>query len=498
MMDDRRFDLVMEEELADLPLPDADAAETTPWKRAMSRIVWGIGLTTCTLNFLYLNYLLPAIGVVLLVLGFRTLRKENRWFAVCWGISIYQVASKFVNLVLNATLWQPPETLTPWMWLTLGIPLIQYLCLWKGIREVRRAAGQPDEAGAAAGLAVWYVALCALAIMKVSGWLFGLPLIVVYFLILRNLYRMSALLDGAGYQVRAAQVRVSETAAWIGWFVALVAGVLLAGFLFGRYPMEWTPRESGEQAGLEEIRDHLMDLGFPDYVLDDLTVEDLAQCEGAIKVTVESKDRPMNAGRKVSERRNYGTHAYTTYDVNELKVTTVVVALSEYQSIAFHHFLWQEEPDRRGMECIRIATQWCDQNSYRMNATQLSYTLSGRVLCDRDGEVYTSPFYSLGREDYTSESWFFGAEDRSDVFAEYSHPRDGERCRGYIAYHIQCHVDNAAYGYSILDFVHQRSWLNYPARTPKEHRQSGGFRDETFWVTQHDTMVYLVASEPAE
>ena len=48
MGDDREFDRMLEEELTALPLPDDTVAEVNPWRRAMVRIVWGIGLTTLT------------------------------------------------------------------------------------------------------------------------------------------------------------------------------------------------------------------------------------------------------------------------------------------------------------------------------------------------------------------------------------------------------------------------------------------------------------------
>ena len=66
MTDDLRFDELLREDAAALP-PPADG-EITPWRTAMDRILWGMGLTTITLNFLWLDVLLPAIGAVLLVL----------------------------------------------------------------------------------------------------------------------------------------------------------------------------------------------------------------------------------------------------------------------------------------------------------------------------------------------------------------------------------------------------------------------------------------------
>ena len=82
-MTDRDFDKLMEEALPELP-PDDVVAEITPWRRAMGYIIGGSGLCSITLNFLNLNLLLPLIGVLCQLLGFRALRRENRWFGLCW------------------------------------------------------------------------------------------------------------------------------------------------------------------------------------------------------------------------------------------------------------------------------------------------------------------------------------------------------------------------------------------------------------------------------
>ena len=70
----------------DLP-PEEIVEEVTPWKRAMNRVLVGMALSTVTLNFLLLDTILPAIGVVLMLLGFRSLRCENRWFRSCFALT---------------------------------------------------------------------------------------------------------------------------------------------------------------------------------------------------------------------------------------------------------------------------------------------------------------------------------------------------------------------------------------------------------------------------
>ena len=59
--------------------PDDVAQAVTPWRRAVRFVLWGLLLTSVTLNFWRLDVILPSVGLLLCLLGFRRLRREN------WG-----------------------------------------------------------------------------------------------------------------------------------------------------------------------------------------------------------------------------------------------------------------------------------------------------------------------------------------------------------------------------------------------------------------------------
>ena len=103
-LSEQEFDLYLED-IIDTP-PSADlTTEFTPWRRAMNRILWGTGLTTLTLNFWNLNVILPAIGVVLLLLGYRALRDENRWFKLGYYLSILRCIWWLTAFGVNMTIF---------------------------------------------------------------------------------------------------------------------------------------------------------------------------------------------------------------------------------------------------------------------------------------------------------------------------------------------------------------------------------------------------------
>ena len=76
-MNDQEFDKLLYQRATDLsPEPLSG-----PWRRALGFICWSLILITVTLSVLSLQYILPALGSLLLYLGFRSLRKP----AGPWG-----------------------------------------------------------------------------------------------------------------------------------------------------------------------------------------------------------------------------------------------------------------------------------------------------------------------------------------------------------------------------------------------------------------------------
>lgn len=472
MREEDKLDVLLTQEAGELPPPPVVDEAITPWKRAIYRIVWGIGLTTCTLNVWIVKYLMVAVGTVLLWLGFRALRRENRCFTACWVISLIEAAFQFAGLILNATIWVSEQPLSWLSYSGLMLPLIQYICLWQGIIEVRRRAGQPAEARAAGALIWFYLVLAAFALLNVQGLIIVGALLVVYILIMRSLSKFAHLLDEAGYQVQPAPVRVSDRSIWITWFAALLVCISAATLLFSRYPMEWTPRPEGEQAGLEEIRSHLVELGMPEQVADDLSAEDLSSLEGALRVEVEVTEEPFNHGREVRTITETQSVTYiethTEYDVKELKVTNLAVELPGRQWKIIHHFQWQVQPKYRTTECIVL---WPAART-SIRGYQMEGTVTGRLLYDKEGTTYLGDYYRLNVEDYTTDSILWGTTENQWPMALFSLPLDGENCRGYLTYPMST-LDDGWILDSWMNYTHQVGFWNYPLMTAEEHEKRG-------------------------
>lgn len=470
---DDAFEALLAQSVDELP-PEEIVADVTPWRRAMERVLFGLALCMVTLNFWCLNYLLPAIGTVLLLLGFRALRRENPWLGGCFVCAVLRAACVFPSLILNTTILPGDAFRSAAAVVSAALMLTLLLCFWQGLRAVQRKAGLPAQGGGAGALLAWYVLMCVLAAVHYMGWIVPIAMLVGYVCILRSLFRLSRALDEAGYAIAPQPVRVTDRCIALVLAAALGIGCTL-GYLFGgSYRMDWQPADTSKQTQTAAIRQQLLDLGFPEEVLNDLTPEDIAACDGALRVVAVTEDHPFNDGRNVLwEAYNEKNERYyvqdTVYDVKELRLTSVGVQLPGAQETwrVYHHFLWTTDPDFYGTEVLQI---WpADENM--QDGWRFAGDVTGRVLYDRDGQTFTASYHTLGRQTYTADSVFFGQRTNSDLFAAFSLPRHGEHARGYVAYTAA----GAQSGYllnSWINYTHQQSWLQYPAVTAQTHRMT--------------------------
>ena len=503
-MDDERknlsnsdFEAILQESLPETP-PEDIIRDVTPWRRAMNRVLTGLALNAITLNFFTLDYILPAIGLILMLLGLRALRRENGWFRACFVITILRASYFFLTLILNATILRstvydllPAGVLTA---VSLWLIFMEFVCLWQGIKAVKKTSGLSAEAGAAGALIVWYLVIAALAVIGYSGIVVGLIMIVAYILIIRGLVKLSRELDEAGYAIQTASVRISDRTL-AGVIIGSVAVGILCGYLFGgSYPMQWSATNPEATPKTQEIRAELIELGFPETALQDLTEADILACEGALQVVVDVHDYPVNNGREVIEQNGNTTIHTTVYDTKELRITGVAVQLPDGRETwkLFHHFRWVADPGFYGTQCLQL---WPAYRNY--DGWDQGGDFTGRVLYTKDGQSYCAPYYSLGTVTYTANSLIWGNQTSTDVFAAFSMPRDGENQRGYVTYTIKEMTD----GYIIdswINYTYQKSPLQYPALTAAEKRMTNSWNDIGAFFTIQDALQFFPTEDGAQ
>ena len=495
-LNEQEFEAMLQDSVAELPPADI-AYEVTPWRKAINRILTGFALGAVTLNFVGLNYLLPTIGMFLLLLGFRTLRNENRGFRTCWILMLIRTAYYIPTLVLNTTIYQSAfygsDLATILTLANLAIQMLQYICFWQALRAVKEKAGLEPHAGGAVALILWNAFICTFGLLKIPGNLIiGIILLIAYICIIRSLIKLSKELDEAGYCISGSPVRFTDRVVVITLTLVLLVGCACGYIFFNKYPMDWQPVSQSETDETKEIKNHLLSLGFPEHILNDLTQEDLLACKDARRVIVEKAVFPVNDGRRVQELREDGViHIYTVYDQEELHITGVGVELpgEREQWKLFHHFQWVIDPGFYGTEAIQL---W---PAYRNGKGWMSGSgVTGQVLYNDGDQVYASPYFSLGNETYISNSIFWGEQTSNAVFAEFSMPRNGENHRGYVSYPIK----EAQDGWIVdawINYTHQTTWLQYPAITAKQKHMTSGVGDTYVFKTVQDALQFYPTEE---
>ena len=142
------FDLLLGRELTEPP--DYITSRVKPWKHAFGLMSVGLALSTVVLHNGFFEYLLPAVGQLLILLGSRRLKRVNRWFGAIYAIAIFRAADNLLSLALNATV--TPEVLPSVVSRALtALNVVSLLfglfCLWREILAVQRSAGREARAG---------------------------------------------------------------------------------------------------------------------------------------------------------------------------------------------------------------------------------------------------------------------------------------------------------------------------------------------------------------
>lgn len=291
----------MPHEGASLTPPELPEEEPPkPWKTAVGRVCWGLVLINFTLNFWYLDVILPPVGAVLLWQGLRALRRENGGFRFAFAGAAAYAALRLAFAVLRATPfdlrmaelmggeWRSNMGTVP-AWYALRVVILQAVlalavaALWLGLKDVFRKAGQRPRTAAVGALAAAEALMIPLALIGVEGWLLVGPVILLWVLLLRGLWKLSGSLDRAGCALTPAPVKCPAGVSMALWLGPPLVAVVILPLLFARLPVESQPavHDRGQQA----LRGELAELGMPEELLSRLSDEQISRLEGAYGLT---------------------------------------------------------------------------------------------------------------------------------------------------------------------------------------------------------------------
>lgn len=448
-MDDNCFDRSLSEELDGLPPSDDTAAAVTPWGCALDRITAGLVLTSFTLHFLWLQFLLPAVGVLQLYLGFRTLRTGNRWFRACWIFSICKVSLLYCSILLSASPFLPEG---PGGGLLGGLnaasTLLLYACFRQALRRAHRDVGQPQTADPALGALIWYTVLLVLALLLPNlGWWGAVPMLIAFVCIIRSLSRVASDLDQWGYAVPAAAVKVSDHTVSRWWYGTLLVLTLAISFFSCHTFLREQPVSAPPASGVvSDTRGRLADLGFPSELLSQLSADEIQGLGSAVSCSVGDD----MAGQPAS---------FCDADTVYVRLDATHVRIYHFFSLRDDVSAFWQNRCGTGSSDLRFSDGVC----------RLRFTRFGQA---REAAVPVEFFQAEGT------SWFGQSYTARYAAVRFSYPLLARQRTGYMAFTAETEGSRFLYGIA-FDYYRQRIFPLLPYRDLWESRQGDSYQHYT-------------------
>jgi hypothetical protein len=475
---DYNFDKLMIEQLSYVTPPEEEIKKINPWSNPIGFITWGFILTTLHLNFLYLQYILPVIGVILIFLGFRSLRNENKYFKIAWLLSILKLLLQLIDLVWAST----PLSIMDYPKLAIGSVMLpfqiaMFLVFRAALKETSKKAGRLMESDPLLWASLWTMAAYLIALSPFSNsWLIFIPMVVSYIFIVRSLYRIGDEMDDTGYVLTNAPIKISNKI--FGWTYFLIAfAVVITCSVFSNH----LKLEAHEYSlpKTTEARQHLLDMGFPAEALRYLSNEDLMMLSDAVNVESFSKLLMFDAKRIEHEER-YGNYTQITHTYEpgkrNMDSTTVYIELPENVVYVMQYFKWKGgQPIWQDGILISGETEADDKQ-----------IISSGLFYSKRGTEYTADFPRLICDRMTQHS-MFGTYYPVLITGALSYPFGSEEQGGYVLYRYTVMTDSDIFDtYNIFSYVHLLSPLRIPYIRTEDMILNGGYTFEDM-LQQHDT-----------
>ncbi len=503
-MTQSEFDRILTEEAGQLPPQAFVVAAAIPWQSAMHKIMWGMVLNTFKLEFLYLQYILPLLGSVLMYLGYRSLRRENAPFRLCYLISAFLLVWHAVMDILAATPLHQTITAsplnTPLVILSSGLNFVLLFALRAGIRLAFAREGEPKPKdwlgrGIVAhmfsyAIAVWsfLVPLTEPAPMFgpqiIDGWEWlhygrSIAFIALEIFLLVCIGKQTSALAGRGYAITPVSVKFSAWTILLVVFGCVALCIPPAAYVGSHIPMPPAQLLTQElTAAQQQSRDALISLGLPEGLADILSPAELEACAGAIAVHEPLVLDSMIRGEERLDGRNFSV---TALGELELRLSAWMVVLPGQQARQYQWFEYTKLPDVRLQEQFNIDPSgnypqsdfaarlvWTEGDTTYFCAPDLQLA-GGLTEADIDEIGWSGVMFP---DSVRMELERLGGRLHYSPWFDFSIPKQAQSMEGYVAFTTDLssfYKLKAEKGYSYHDFFyfalrHQTTSLHYPFR----------------------------------
>ncbi|NLJ57269.1 MAG: hypothetical protein GX339_00310 [Tissierellia bacterium] len=341
-----------------------------------------------------------------------------------------------------------------------------FLIFRAALKEVFKKAGRTMKTDPLLGASWWTAAAFLIALSPFSNsWLIFIPMMICYILIVRSLFRVGEQLDGTGYFLINAPVKISNRTFGRMYFLIAIGTVIMCSVYYNHLKLE--PQEYSIPK-TTEARQNLLDMGFPAEALKYLTDEDLTMLSGALNVESFTK-LLMFDPKRIEHQVGFGNytqinHTYEAGNKN-IEVTTVYIEMPENVVYVLQYFSW-----KGGWPVWQDGIMISGEN--QANDKQV---VSSSLFYTKKGKEYTADFPRLVCERVPINT-MFGTYYHLLITGALSYPFSSEDQGGYVLYRYRVETDSDIYlTHSTLSYVHLVSPLQIPYRRTEDLILSGAY-----------------------
>lgn len=454
------FDKILQNSFSDAP-PEDILNSVIPWDKPLRYITIGFIVSMININYSNLNQITSVAGLLLMMLGFRILRAENKYFLTCWILSIIRILLLYPSYIANATIYSSEFASNMPLQLVIGglsviATLTLYFCFYKGLRCVTKKTNSDLHLQDIKDFVGWFFFAFVLFVISFRYFsTFGILaasilMLISYSGLFVNLHRILRSLKNTGYSVKTARIHFPD------WVVALgVCGSLLfgigCGYLFvDDYDEIYCERDRAAYQELYHLKETLYKKGLDKDLLNSFSVEDLAILETAEEIV------------------------YWTDDSNS-RITLFHIAAKlpgETETWKIYHCI--RDIQLSGSNCIdaielRTPEQLAPED----------WKLVGEISGSIGGTAYyCTDFSKQETVTYQKNGWF---DDPREVTATFfSFGSNSMHFGAYLSYQVTALKEDAMLN-AELTYIHQTTWKQYPVKTPvKAYTENSGRPTEVF------------------
>ena len=425
-----------------------------PWRKSMRNITVGFIFTVMTFNFLGLQYILPTLGVGLLYIGFHDLRNENKALNVAWIFSVINMVLNVLNLIYINTPMSVNFKSSNTIVFIFTIFEVSFLLIFReGLKMIFEKEDINPTRDPLLSMVIWRIIVLICAITQLgNAWFIFIPLLFFYFYIFYSLYKSSDDLVGINYSPSKVNWRISSRKLVWRYTLSCAFIVIICCLASNNIKLDSTEFII---ADFSEKRDKLIDLGFPNDILKDISDEEVDILQEA--VFVESfKELLMFDYKEEIIESNLGVTTTEKPGKNNLEATSIYVELKDNRMYGIEYFEWKDGN-----------AYWHD--GFAISGSERLELINGRLLYEKSRINYFAPIPRL-KGGIITESDLFGYENQSDkITGAVNYPFGSYRQRGYVFYRLDIRKDVWT-GCTLLNYTHYSNPFRIPYSEAEQNK----------------------------